>query len=1028
MQAFRFFLPVMAGVMLASVRADRLPAQQTQGEITGVVTDSSTGQPIQYARVQLVRTGQVIAVQPSGRYRFTGLAPGSYDVRVFAVGYGSVRKTTELTAGQTATLDFGLGAVPFALEEIVTTATGEQRRLELGHTVGTIRADSITTYAPVTELSNVLQARTSGVAVLPSSGTVGAGTRIRIRGANSVSLSNDPLLYIDGVKVNSDPASSALGTGGQTVSRLNDLNPEEIESIEIVKGPSAATLYGTEAANGVIRITTKRGVAGAPRWNVYAEGGLLTDANDYPDNWRSFGRAVQAGVPGGDPITCLLSQAAAGLCVIDSLTTYNPLETEGVTPIGRGHREQFGASVTGGTDAIQYFFSGEWENETGTFHLPDAERARLLRERGVDELEDNVIRPNTNDKVSLRMNLNSRLSDKFDLSGNVGYISGETLLPQNDNNVLGMLPSGYFGVASVSDTAGTNGGWGFFSPGEIFSLLREQDIERFTGSANAQWRPLTWLTGRATVGYDIGNRAETAFNPTGQGPAFGTTPLGAKSDFRTQLKTYTVDAGLTATRQLMDRVGSRTSIGVQYFKDVFYQNQATGQRLAAGSQDIDGAGILIAGQTTTETVTLGAFVEQQFTIADKLFLTGAVRIDDNSSFGEDFDAIVFPKASVSYVISDENFFPSGSFLTLLRLRGSYGQSGLQPGATDALTFLTPTASAIQGASTPAVTFGGLGLANLEPERSREFELGFDAQMFNDRVSLEATYFNKRTSDALIARVLPPSLGVSNTRFENLGSVSNVGAEATINARLVESGAFAWDMTLAGSVFRNRLRELGEGIPPVVAGNFRHVPGYPLGGFWDNPILSVEDANGDGIIEVSEVVVGDTAVFIGSSQPTREASVNTVFSLFSDRLRLHGQFDYKGGFRQFNNTEVFRCTATGNNCRAMHDPDAPLDLQARAVVRRFHPSASNYGFIEDAEFVKLREVSIAYTIPEELSRRFGTDRATITLAGRNLATFTDYTGVDPEVNSQQGALNGFAVSDFLTQPPIRTVVLRLNLVF
>jgi TonB-linked SusC/RagA family outer membrane protein len=859
---------------------------------------------------------------------------------------------------------------------------------------------------------------------------VGAGTRIRIRGANSLSLSNEPLIYIDGVKINNDDASLAIGTGGQTVSRMNDLNPEEIESIEIVKGPSAATLYGTEAANGVIRITTKRGIAGAPQWNVYAEGGILTDPNDYPDNWKSWGRAIDpaTGTPGTDPGTCLLSQSAAGLCVIDSLTTFNPLETDGVTPIGRGHREQFGASVTGGTDAIQYFFSGEYENETGTFRLPDSERSRLLVERGVEELEDNVLRPNTNQKVSLRMNLNSRLSDKFDLNGNVGYISGDLRLPQNDNNVLGMLPSGYFGVASASDTVGTNGGWGFFSPGEIFSLLRQQNMERFTGSANAQWRPLDWLTGRATVGYDIGNRAETAFNPTGQGPAFGTTPLGAKSDFRTQLKTYTVDAGFTAMRQLMERLGSRTSIGVQYFKDVFFQNQATGERLAAGSEDIDGAGILTAAQTTTETVTLGAFIEQQFTIADKLFLTGAVRIDDNSSFGEDFDAIVFPKASISYLISDEGYFPEVGFLSLLRLRASYGQSGLQPGATDALTFLTPTASAVDGASTPAVTFGGLGLADLKPERSREFEIGFDAGMFNDRVSLEATYFNKRTSDALIARVLPPSLGVSNTRFENLGSVSNVGVEATVNARLVQASAISWDLTLAGSLLRNRLRELGEGIPPVVAGNFRHVPGYPLGGFWDRPILSFDDANGDGIIDVSEVEVGDTAVFIGSSQPTREASLNTVFSLFRDRLRLQGQFDYKGGFRQFNNTEVFRCTATGNNCRAMHDPDAPFDQQARAVVRRFHPTASNFGFIEDAEFLKLREVSISYTLPEGLSNRFRADRATVTLAGRNLATFTGYTGVDPEVNSQQGALNGFAVSDFLTQPPIRTVVLRLNLVF
>jgi outer membrane receptor protein involved in Fe transport len=591
--------------------------------------------------------------------------------------------------------------------------------------------------------------------------------------------------------------------------------------------------------------------------------------------------------------------------------------------------------------------------------------------------------------------------------------------------VLGMLPSGYFGT---TDTLG-KAGWGFFAPGEIFSLVRNQNVERFTGSAQMTWRPLSWLSNLTTVGYDIGNRTDIQFDPTALGPAFGTTPLGNKFDTRTELKTYTVNTGFTASFRLRPTLASRTSVGVQYGKEVFFQNQAGGQRLTFGSEDVDGAAILTASQTTTTTVKLGAYVEEQLTFKDRLFLTGALRADDNSSFGADFNTIVFPKASISYVISDEPFFPKGGTISLLRLRGAYGQSGLQPGALDALTFMTPTASAVAGASTSAASFGNLGLAGLKPEKSRERELGVDASFWADRVNVELTYFHKETSDALIARVLAPSLGVSNTRFENLGSVQNIGWEATLNARIINTPGFSWDLTFAGSRIKNELVELGEGIPPVVSGIQRHTPGYELGSFWERPLLSFDDANDNGIIELSEIVVGDTAVYAGSPTPTREFSLSQTVGLFKGAIRIQGLLDYKGGYKQFNNTEVFRCTATGNNCQGMHDPDAPLDIQARAVARRFHPRQSNWGFIEDGEFLKLRELSLTYSLPTRVSGMFGAQHASLTLAGRNLATWTGYTGVDPEVNGTgQAAFNGFAVQDFLTQPQVRTFLLRANFTF
>jgi TonB-linked SusC/RagA family outer membrane protein len=1017
--AFAAFIAVSAG-----------PLSAQPGTVTGQITDRTTSQPIPTARLQVTQTGKVVAVRFDGRYTVADLPAGTYDLRVIAVGYGAERKAVTVASGQTATLDFALNPVPYTIEEIVTTATGEQRRMELGHTVGVVRADSVTAFEPVTNMATLLQARSAGVTVLPSSGTVGAGSRIRIRGANSLSLSNEPIIYVDGIKVNTNASSSSLGTGGQAPTRLNDINPDEIESIEIVKGPSAATLYGTEAANGVIRITTKHGTAGKPRWNVYLEGGALTDPNKYPTNYRMIGRTITGGTPGGAFRTCLLTQFTSGVCTQEQLLTTNILEDKKLTPIGNGYRQQYGANVSGGTELVQYFFSGEFADEVGTFALPDTERVRLLAARQVTELPANVLRPNTTRNISLRSNLSTHLRSNVDVQANIGYLSGKLRLPQNDNNVLGMLPSGYFGS---TDTLG-KAGWGFFAPGEIFSLERTQRIERFTSSGQIQWRPFNWLSGRGTVGYDVGDRLEVAFDPTALGPAFGTTPLGTKQDTRTQLKTITVDAGFTANFRLSSPLSSRTSVGAQYYKDNFFQNQATGQRLTFGSKDIDGAAILTASQTTTTTIRIGAFAEEQLNFKDRLFLTGALRVDDNSSFGADFNAIVFPKASISYVLSDEPFFPKGSFVSLLRLRGAYGQSGLQPGALDALTFLAPTASAVNGASTSAVTFGGLGLAGLKPEKSRERELGVDLSLFHDRINTDLTYFHKETTDALIARVLAPSLGVSAIRFENLGSVSNQGLELTVNARVIDNRNVAWDAVFAGSTIKNRLDELGfddngKPIPPVISGVQRHTPGRPLGAFFDRPIKSFEDANSNGIIELSEIVVGDTAEYIGSSQPTKEFSLTQILTLFRGRVRLLGQLDYKGGFRQYNSTEEFRCISTGNNCQAMHDPDTPLDLQARAVARRFHGSATNWGYIEDAEFLKLREVALTYNLPDRWAQAIGTQRANLTFAGRNLHTWTGYTGVDPELNQLgQGSFNGFQVRDFLTQPPIRTFIVRANLTF
>jgi TonB-linked SusC/RagA family outer membrane protein len=1005
--------------MLLALSAAAGAARAQQATLSGRVVDLATDQPLPGARVNVTGTNLIAVANQEGLYTIRGVTSGTVELRVAFVGYAPQRRAIEVAAGDITVEEFALEAAPYQLEEVVTTVTGEQRNVELGNKPAVIRADEIVQEAPITNLSNLLSGRASGVQVLPSSGTTGAGTRIRVRGSSSVSLSNEPLLYVDGIRVDNEVESLAAdaAVGGQTISRLNDINPEEIETIEILKGPSAATLYGTEAANGVIQITTKRGRAGSPRWNVYVEQGAVTEPNEYPTNF--IGLAAD-----GSP--CALEDEAAGACTQDRLASFNVLENSRTTPFGTGYRQQYGANVSGGGEQTQYFLSGEYEGEQGVLRLPDFERTRLIEQFAYDEIPDEVETPNDLRRVSLRANLRSRVASALDLNIATGYVSSDVRLPQNDNNVLGLLPSGYFGFPD-STTEFFNNGYGFFLPGEIFQIRTTQGVERYTASGNLNWHPNSWLTGRAIVGLDATTRADRQFQPNGEGPDFIDQLQGFINDARREIFQYTVDLGATATFQLSPRLTSRTSAGTQYFKNTFNGTTATAQFLPAGPPSVTGGTLRDATEITSQTVTVGGYIEQQFGWNDRLFVTGGLRGDDNSSFGQDFDVVVYPKGSVSWIISQEPFFGRPDFLSELRLRGAIGASGVQPVDTAAIRFFSPVAISKDATDQNGVTLSNLGNTGLKPERSREIELGFDASFFDSRIGLEFTYYDKLTTDALVLVPVAPSVGANEARFQNIGSVRNSGVEVGINAAVLQGRTVAWDVALSGSYNRDNLRTLGPGVSPIILGDQRFVPNYPLGGYWAQPIESFSDANGDGIIAGSEVVVGDTAVFVGRSQPNKLFTLSTGVSLFDDRIRVVGLLDYRGGHKLQNLTDDFRCASpAGFNCRTLWDRTAPLEDQAAVAARTFSGTATTFGFIEDAEFLKLRELSVTFFAPDRWARLFRAERMSLTLTGRNLKTWTGYSGVDPEVN-QEGQAN-FATLDFLTQPPVRYYTARLNLSF
>jgi TonB-linked SusC/RagA family outer membrane protein len=993
MSRLRWFLLSLLALALPSA------ALAQAGTITGSVTDASNGRPLANVTVQVLNTQIRALTSAEGEYRLTGVPAGSRVVNASRIGFSPASRTVAVAAGQTATTNFTLSTAALALEGLVVSASGtEQRRRELGNSVATIQPDS-QNLAPITNITELIQGRAAGVSVLQSAGTTGTGARIRIRGSNSISLANDPLMIVDGIRVNNSTQSSAIDLAGQDFSRFNDLNPEEIESIEILKGPAASALYGTAAANGVIQITTKRGRAGKTRWSAYSELGSIKDENEYPSNYHQYGTILVGANKGLTTSNCNLVNQYLGACTPTDLHSFNPLEVH--PPFRTGSQRNLGLTVSGGNDRTQYYISGETQNQDG------------------------IYKNNFLDQINLRTNLSAQLRSNLDVSVKTGYIHNRVEIPYNDNAVEGFISAGILG--NWNDDA--NLGYYAWARDKRLALHNGQKVERFISSATARFTPFSWLTVNGTGGMDIMNRGDYQYVV----PNVFTEDddpdkaIGSRAEYNALVRLFTGNLSAVATHNLMSSLVSTTTIGTNYNRDALHRADAGGYGLLAGTNSLNSVSSrFFVGEANSDVRTLGTYGSEQLALHDRIYLTAAVRGDKNSAFGQDLGWIWYPALSSSWVVGDEPWFPQTNLISSLRLRASYGQSGLTPGFRTANQYFSPTAATVGGNSEPAITVGGAGNADLKPERSREVEFGADLGFLAGRLGLELTHYDKLSRDALVSRNLAPSLGSSSSQTVNLGQVSNKGWESTLNAKILTLPQLAWDATATYSTTTNKLVTLGEGVTPIVFGiggdSQRHTEGYPLGGYWGVKILGYNDADTNGIIDPTEIELADSATFLGTPFPTRESSLNTNLTLFRF-LRVSALVDHKGGQKLLNDTEEFRCEIFAI-CRGIQDRTAPLGEQARAVAARAYGSIA--GFVEDASFTKLREVSVQLTAPTRFTQRFGLSNVALTLSGRNLKTWTNYTGLDPELNSG-GQLN-FSTFDFLGQPPVRHYVARIDVSF
>jgi TonB-linked SusC/RagA family outer membrane protein len=970
------------------------------GTIAGLVTDASSRIGLAGVMLQLDGTRLGGTTGATGRYRLTNVPAGTYVVVARRIGYNPQRQSVTVTVGSETTADFVLQPSPIALDQVVVTGTaGVQERRSVGNAVTSISAAEELSKSAAPDLGSLLNARAAGVTVVPRSGRLGAGPNIQIRGRSSLSLDNGPLIYVDGVRVNNatgtgpQTAGGLSGQGSQIGGRLNDINPEDIESIEVIKGPAASTIYGTEAANGVVQIITKKGAIGAtPQVSIQVEQGSL------------YFRDAENRIP-----TNYYRRLAT-----DPITTWNGLQAaadSGRAIYKTGQTRRYSGSLSGGRDQSRYYLSSSYENDIGI------EPNNTLRQFGFHANLSTAIRPTVDLATSLNfVSMSNRLGADFGASGLLGAEVGH----------IGLFPAtrGYFGV-----------------PPEVAQDLYDNrsNINRFTGSATLTNRPATWFVQRAILGLDYsGEDARNIERFAAPELARYLSALAATGRIGQTLRRnslITADYSGTARFALTDALTSSTSLGGQFYKTEAHTSFLGGTGFpGAGVETVSAASAPLAqSQTQIINTTIGAYAEQQFGWRDRLFVTAGLRVDNNSAFGDDFKWVTYPKVSASWVVNEEPFWGEGSRLgfNTLRLRSAYGESGRQPNAFSALRTFQPVPGP---GSSNAVTPNSLGNPDLRPERGKELEVGFEAGLFN-RVTLDFTYFNKRTVDVIVSQPVAPSVGFPGNQLRNLGRVDNGGIELSATVQALQRQSVSWEIVGKLATNDDEIRDLG-GVPSLItAATGQNVVGYPIGGVFARRVASADRNATTGLatnVLCQAASPSDAPVacatapfhFIGTQTPRTTGALSSTLTLWQN-LRLYALADFKRGHVVQNTRDLLRCSAAvgAGLCEQNYYPErfTPVELAYASSIALTQQVADYY--YEDASFVKLREVSATYTLPARWVR----SRTSLTLSGRELYTWTKFRGLDPEANANNAATTANTSTQAVT-PSLSRLVATVNIAF
>lgn len=987
---------LLAMVPLAGMTVFASPVEaQEAGTIQGTVTDARTGTNLSSAQISVVGTQRGTLSAEDGSYRIPNLTPGEIEVRATFLGFATSTQALTLQAGETATVNLQLSPSVLSLDELLVTGTaGRQERRAQAASVASLDAASLTEVAPVTTVGNLLQARTAGVSVTTASGTAGSTQRIRLRGSASVNLSNDPLVFIDGILMDSRQ-NELFDAGGQAASRLNDLNPNDIESIEIVRGPAASTLYGSDASAGVIHIRTKRGRAGTGfSQNVTYEFGASETVWEGEAN---FGTC-------NETLTQIQASLCFGLQAGDWISD-NPLTRLDVWQTGIAH--SFSWSGRGGGENFGYFLS---------FYSSE---------------EEGVLPGNEFNRYSGRMNFDFTPRDDLRVDASMGVSRTDNAFPHNDNSQYGYLAGAMLGFPQSVGLTPQEGWFGANRQVEAISAIENSNmVLRVNPSIAANYNPLPWFSHRFNLGADITRSEALEFYPKNDNGWYDTdTENSGQISHRRQNRDQIT----------FDYLGSiRRPIGSSWVADLAFGSQvvatrsdlagAVGQGLTTNAaRSIDAAAQTTGEQQYSESRYGGLLSQLDLAYQDRIYLQLGGRVDRSSAFGRDVDTFYSPKVGVSYVISEEGFFPIGleSAVSTLRLRSVWGATGRSPGSGASLTTFEPAPFALTATS---VGSGALplnpGNPELRAEKGIEWEVGFDAGLLDERIGLEVTYYDKTSQDLLLRRPLAPSVGFHQNPFVNIGEVKNAGWEVGLNARLLDRPGFSWDARANFYTNTNTVTDLGEVQP--FGSVVRVVPGFPTFGRWTHVVREFDLAN-------NRAIVSDTVEFIGNPNPGNEGNFSSTFTFFRN-LRVYAQVDWMNDYVLENVTDEFRERAFGTGERWVRRNEI---LSEEEQLQRFGPFVTEDGralnpaavmdaYYEDASHIRFRELTVTLSLPADVARALRARGASVAVGARNLALWSNYSGPDPEVNGL--AMQNFHRWDFLTLPQPRRFIGRVNLTF
>jgi len=963
-------IPLSRLWLAAGLTAGLAPAAHAQsGTVIATVTDRATAQPLEAARVQVGTSQMGGATDLGGRVVIRGVPAGPQTLRFIRIGYRPESRSVNIVAGDTTRVSMALGASAVELSQVVVTGTGGAvERRKVGASLASVDVAQLTEQVPTVSVQSLLSSKVAGLRSTSVGGGVGSGQDLRVRGISSFTLNQRPAVYIDGVRVDTKGTEWAIGTiaccsftGGNSTDRMSDLNPNDIDHIEVLKGAAAATLYGSEATNGVIQIFTKKGRSTDARaqWNM----GIGTGFNRLRENLPT---TLYPNFTGPD-----------GTRAVDANTL-----------IKNGPYNALDLSAQGGTARSTYFISGALSKETGS------------------------IQPNDQTKGNLRLNLTFLPNDKITIETRSSYVRNKVNELQAGNNWTALLGNAINGNPRAA-TKEKPFGEAWVPVSDIETMTTLSDADRWTGGITVSQQLNGWLNHRVILGLDAVNDQKSRFFPFAGafGPA-GVTD-GQRNVGERTYRTYTVDYLASMTNRLPFGIESNLSAGAQGFWENERLSMAIGNKFPGpGVSTVSAAALTSGAEAFTQTINLGFLAQDRFSWKDKLFTTVGIRIDGNSAFGKDYGFQKYPKVDFSYDLTKEGFLPK--FVSAFRIRGAIGKAGKMPGPFD--SFQSFAASPVYK-DVSGIVPANPGNSDLRPETSLEREGGFEAGFFSDRLGIDASIYHQKTQDAIFALPNAPSSGFSQARRVNIGRVDNHGWEASVNYLVLSSRKFEWNSGLRLDGNRNKVIDLGG----VNTGSTAIRVGYPVRGVWDRKAtgFTVSRAANCPSYGCPTTSRSDTNVYYGPPLPTFNASLQNQFRI--GPFQLYGLVSMEKGAWFGNSDRAYRIRQGGaDEYLTLLDANGNRTFAADSLYQY----AGILNFNDKRDNVRLKEISLTYQMPTMLTSKFGVGRTTLTLSGLNLMWWDNCNCVDPNMN-WAGADSFGINSGFLAQPSPRQFRLQLR---